>query len=186
MRPFALALFFALPLSAQQDINPIHIWDLAREEPGQLTIYNPDANDAEFGTPVRAGDLNGDGFDDLVVSAMAGDEERAIFGIKTEVADLDADGANDLLVGAFYANGPARANAGKLYLISGMLLRERLAAERTLDLARTWPAGVAVAIGAEPRSRLGVWVAAGDINGFAGASIRHGATTSGHDHYLRL
>ena len=44
--------------------------------PGQLTVYNPDSNDAEFGTPVRAGDLNGDGYDDLVVSAMAGDSPR--------------------------------------------------------------------------------------------------------------
>ena len=36
-------------------------------------MYNPDVNDAEFGTPITAGDLDGDGRDDLVISAMAGD-----------------------------------------------------------------------------------------------------------------
>lgn len=203
---FALSLLLALPVFAQPGEHPIHVWDLAREELGQLTVYNPDENDAEFGTPVRAGDLNGDGFDDLVVSAMAGDgppgpsrsnagevavyfspgsiggrvdlrsepanvvtvygeRERDIFGIKTEVADLDADGANDLLVGAFYADSPGRTDAGKLYIVSGMLLRERLESSRIIDLARSWPPGITAAIGPEPRSRLGVWVAAGDING---------------------
>ncbi|MGY8824487.1 MAG: hypothetical protein ACKVJG_11235 [Candidatus Latescibacterota bacterium] len=99
------------------------------------------------------------------VVTLYGEEERSIFGIKTEVADLDADGANDLLIGAFYANGPERPDAGKLYIVSGMLLRERLGDSRVLDLARPWPAGVAAVIGPEQRSRLGVWVAAGDVNG---------------------
>jgi len=215
IRAFTLSLLLTLSVLAQPVEHPIHIWDLALDQPGQLTVYNPGANDAEFGTPVRAGDLNGDGFDDLIVSAMAGDgppdgparnnagevaiyfspgtigghvdlrdepknvvtlygeEERSIFGIKTEVADLDADGANDLLVGAFYASGPARTDAGKLYMVSGMLLRERLATSRVIDMARTPPPGVAVATGPEERSRLGVWVAAGDINGdgFADAVV---------------
>jgi hypothetical protein len=229
MRAFALSLLLALPVYAQQEVPPIHIWDLGREELGQLTVYNPDENDAEFGAPVRAGDLNGDGFDDLVVSAMAGDGppgpsrnnagevaiyfspgsigghidlrdeqpnvvtiygemERSIFGIKTEVADLDADGANDLLVGAFYADSPGRSDAGKLYIISGLLLRELLAGpSRVLDLARSWPPGIAAAIGPTPRSRLGVWVAAGDINGdgftdaVVGADQASGLNTPGDE-----
>ena len=52
----------------------VHVWDLAdTERAGQFTVYNPDEDDAEFGTPVTAGDLDGDGLDDLVISAMAGD-----------------------------------------------------------------------------------------------------------------
>ena len=60
----------AMPVSAQI----VHVWDLAdTAQAGQLTVYNPDVNDAEFGTPITAGDLDGDGRDDLVISAMAGD-----------------------------------------------------------------------------------------------------------------
>jgi hypothetical protein len=52
----------------------VHVWDLADlDREGQFTIYNPDVDDAEFGTPVSAGDLNDDGLDDLIISAMAGD-----------------------------------------------------------------------------------------------------------------
>ncbi len=59
---------------AAVDAQEIHVWDLAMtEQAGQLTVYNPDRDDAQFGTPVRSGDLDGDGFDDLVISAMAGD-----------------------------------------------------------------------------------------------------------------
>ena len=38
-----------------------------------MTVYNPDRDDAQFGTPVRSGNLDGDAFDDLVISAMAAD-----------------------------------------------------------------------------------------------------------------
>ena len=65
-----LACFLAVPLPAQI----VHVWDLAdTARTGQFTVYNPDVNDAEFGTPITAGDLDGDGRDDLVISAMAGD-----------------------------------------------------------------------------------------------------------------
>ncbi len=60
----------AMPASSQI----VHVWDLAdTAQAGQFTVYNPDVNDAEFGTPITAGDLDGDGRDDLVISAMAGD-----------------------------------------------------------------------------------------------------------------
>ncbi|MBT3342526.1 MAG: hypothetical protein HN712_17190 [Gemmatimonadetes bacterium] len=202
-----------LPLAAQI----VHIWDLAEtDRPGQFTIYNPDVNDAQFGTPVRSGDLNGDGLDDLVVSAMAGDgppeDPRAnagevaiyfsqgviagtadlrdelpnvvtiygeaafdIFGIKTEVADVDGDGRQDLLVGAFYADGPAGEDAGKLYLISGHLLTDLLARGQDLNLATLPIDGVSVFHGPESRSRLGVWMAAGDVDGDRHTDIVVGA-----------
>lgn len=203
----------AIPATAQI----VHVWDLADvDQPGQLTIYNPSPNDAEFGTPIRSGDLNGDGFDDYIVSAMAadgpresrdnagevaiyfspgtfegavdlasgpdnvvtvfGEAARDIFGIKTEVADVDGDGANDLLVGAFYADGPAGRDAGKLYLISGRLLVDLLAAGSDLDLAqKPWPEGVSVYHGPELGSRLGVWMAAGDVNGDGSIDVVVGA-----------
>ena len=48
------------------------IWPIPlRRASSQCT--NPDVNDAEFGTPITAGDIDGDGRDDLVISAMAGD-----------------------------------------------------------------------------------------------------------------
>ena len=57
-------------VNAQQ----IHVWDLAlTDQAGQMTVYNPDRDDAQFGTPVRSGNLDGDAFDDLVISAMAAD-----------------------------------------------------------------------------------------------------------------
>ena len=42
----------AIPVSAQI----VHVWDLAdTAQTGQFTVYNPDINDAEFGTPITAG-----------------------------------------------------------------------------------------------------------------------------------
>lgn len=204
----ALASFVLVVTVAAQDGGPVRVWDLAlTEQAGQLTGYNPDVDDAQFGTPVRSGDLDGDGFDDLVISAMAadgppggdrrnnagevavyyspghiggqidlrerppgvitlyGEQEHSIFGIKTEVADLDANGSNDLMVGAFYADGPERPDAGKLYFFSAEELGAVRSGGGALDLAQPWPEGVGVAVGPEARSRLGVWMAAGDVNG---------------------
>ena len=64
-----LVLFVgAAIVNAQQ----IHVWDMPlTDQAGQMTVYNPDRDDAQFGTPVRSGDLDGDAFDDLVISAMA-------------------------------------------------------------------------------------------------------------------
>ncbi|MBD05131.1 MAG: hypothetical protein CME24_12385 [Gemmatimonadetes bacterium] len=203
----ALAMGLMLCTVSDSTAQIVHIWDLAQtDRPGQFTIYNPDPQDAQFGTPVRSGDLNGDGLDDLVVSAMAGDgpasDLRAnagevavyfsqgviagtadlrepmdnvvtvygeasmdIFGIKTEVDDVDADGRQDLLVGAFYADGPSGLDAGKLYVISGHLLSALLETGEDLDLADLPIDGVTVVHGPQARSRLGVWMATGDVDG---------------------
>ena len=201
--PLTILCWLVAPAAGQI----VHVWDLAdTAQAGQLTVYNPDRNDAEFGTPVTAGDIDGDGRDDLVISAMAGDgpendrpnagevaicfavaptgggmdlatappdvvtlygeARRDIFGIKTHVANLTGDRRPDLLVGAFYADVAGRADAGKLYIFSAELI-DRLRAEGgRLDLAQQpWPEGVGVVLGAASSSRLGVWMAAGDIDG---------------------
>ena len=121
------------------------------------------------------------------VVTLYGEEPRSIFGIKAEVADVDGNGSADLLVGAFYADGPNRADAGKLYFFTGELLDEVLSGPGALDLAQPWPAGVGVAIGPEARSRLGVWMAAGDINGDGFVNVLIGAAAfgtlrNGYDH----
>ena len=95
---------------------------------------------------------------------LYGEARRDLFGIKTHVADLVGDGRADLLVGAFYADGPDRANAGKLYIFSAELIARLRAAGRRLDLAqRPWPEGLITVIGAERDNRLGVWMTAGDF-----------------------
>ena len=64
------------------------------------------------------------------VVTLYGEEPRSIFGVKTEVADVDGNGSADLLVGAFYADGPNRADAGKLYFFTGELLYRLMTADR--------------------------------------------------------
>ncbi len=99
------------------------------------------------------------------VVTIYGEESHSIFGIKSEVADIDGNGTNDLIVGAFYADGPGREDAGKLYFFTSELLVEIRATTGVLDLAEPWPPGVGVVIGPDASTRLGVWMAAGDVNG---------------------
>jgi hypothetical protein len=116
------------------------------------------------------------------VVTIYGEARRDIFGIKTHIDDVTGDGVADLLVGAFYADvsleDGVRRDAGKLYIFSGTLLAELLAGDQLLDLAEEWPAGVGVVFGPQARSRLGVWMASGDINGDGFADAIVGADTA--------
>ena len=157
----------------------IHVWDLAlTEQPGQLTVYNLDPDDAQFGTPMRSGDLDGDGYGDLVISAMAGvsaPEEQSCdnIGEVVSLSVLAISAAKSIYAinplewllstakistaysaliaklpismemvrtiyssGFFYADGPDREDAGKLYFITSELLAEVRAGGGVWDPAK--------------------------------------------------
>lgn len=207
--PMTLILVFSFcAMTSSASAQIVRVWDLGQTlQPGQMTFYNPDNNDAQFGTPVSAADLNGDGRSEFIVSAMAGDgppgtprsnageihvyfsdgsilgtvdfkfddsrviaiygeADDDIFGIKHAAGDFDGNGLNDLMVGAFYADAPGRPDAGKLYIFSSQLLTDlRNGITHKLDLAAPWPAGIRTITGPHGRSRMGIWMAAGDVNG---------------------
>ena len=58
-------LAFVLPIFCVTDsvsAQIVRVWDLAeKSQSGQMTFYNPDDNDAQYGTPISSADLNGDG-----------------------------------------------------------------------------------------------------------------------------
>jgi hypothetical protein len=70
----SLLILIAISLPSFICAQIIHIGDLTpTNRAGQFTIFNPDSLDGQYGTPIAGGDLNEDGLDDLVISAMAGD-----------------------------------------------------------------------------------------------------------------
>src|SRR3954470_17475901 len=86
----ALSIAGATPRAATRSLTTI--WDVKETgQTGQLTVYNSDVDGTSLGMPCGTGDLNDDGFDDVVLAPF-----RA-----------PAGAAND------------RARAGKLHLYFG-------------------------------------------------------------------
>ncbi len=113
---------------------------------GSLYVFSGEAADDNFGFPVTsAGDVNRDGFDDLIIGAdyndgsgidagrayvfsgqtgdtlyvFGGESAEDHFGFPVSSAgDVDSDGYADLMIGAT-ANDAAGQDAGRVYLFSG-------------------------------------------------------------------
>lgn len=213
-----LRAMLCLSVSSALFATPVKFWWTGdRSQDGQMTMFNPSAEDGDTGIPVNAADIDGDGRMDAILSAITGDgrnnnrsscgELHVLFGVDTIrglvdfqyydgvyenlftiwgraardylgsmhcAADLDNDGIKDLVLGAAWSDTPGRVNGGEVYLIWGGphlrgLFSDVASASDMATLETT------IIKGAEADDKLGIWVAAGDVDNDGNNDILLGA-----------
>jgi hypothetical protein len=94
------------PVGAKLRATATRVWDVQdTSQDGQLSIYNVDENGSLLGMPVGSGDINGDGYDDVILapfygpsgptkSRLAGGALNVYFGGPDMLTGKVIDGAN--------------------------------------------------------------------------------------------
>ncbi len=133
-----------LPGAAPAGAGVAASWDVGQAHPGQWTIYNRTIVGARLGFPLAAGDMNGDGRADLILTPMNADSDP----------DRDRNSAGEAVI----------------LLSQGAIAGERDLAE--LDVAAQ-PPDVMVVYAGRRYDYLGTQVAAADLDsdGYADAII---------------
>eukprot|EP01032_Pedospumella_encystans_P039201 gene39201-biopygen13920 len=149
-------------------VNPFSDINLATLSLGSsvgFRILGAKANDQSGNCVSSAGDINGDGFDDVMIAAAVGD----YCGRVSKAGDVNGDGVDDIIIGAQGADPAAgRGSAGISYVIFGRKVTSAANAFTDIQLTTiAMAAGVGFRIlGAVTLDNSGISVSgAGDVNG---------------------